>query len=91
MILNLSCTVRLPERVIPPKNMLNIIKREMTSSLILRPNGDVLATCFLAFFIQKSPAGSHHQLRWPFQSLDVIGLSYGRPFYIEFTSLGSVK
>ena len=64
---------------------------KLASSLILRPNGNVLATCFFSFFILKSPAGSHYQLRWPFQSLDVIGLSYGSPFYIEFTSLGSGK
>ena len=81
--------MRLPESVIRPKNKLNIIKRELTSSL--RPNGDVLATCFLVFAIRKSPAGSHYQLRWPFQSLEVIGLGYGRPFYLEFISLGSVK
>ena len=90
-MLNKSCTVRLSESVIPPKNKLNIIKRELTSYLILRPNGDVLATCFLVFVIRKSSAGSHYQLRWPFQSSDVIGLGYGRPFYIEFISLGSGK
>ena len=50
-----------------------------------------MATCVLVFVIRKSPAGSHYQLRWPFQSLDVIGVSYGRPFYIEFISLGSLK
>ena len=46
--------------------------------------------CFI-LVIGKSPAGSHYQLRWPFQSLDVIGLGYGRPFHIEFISLGSGK
>ena len=82
--------MRLPESVIPPINKLNTIKRALTSSsLILRPNGDALAMCFLV--IRKSPADSHYQLRWPFQSLDVIGMGYGRPFHIKFKSLGSGK
>ena len=45
----------------------------------------------LFLVIRKSPADSHYQLRWPFQSLGVIGLGYGRPFHIEFISLGSEK